>query len=185
KSLVQSKKLQGISDIKNLTDRHKGLHLVIELKNGFHPEAVLEKLYKHTPMEDSFAMNAVALVDGQPRTLGLKEMLEVFLGHRLEVVRRRSAFRRQKALDRLHLVEGLLIAIGDIDEVIQLIRSSDDAESARTRLMQVFDLSQAQADYILQMPLRRLTKYSRIELESEKGELQSTIESLEAVLADP
>ena len=127
KTLVQGKKLQGIADIKDLTDRENGLRLVIEVKNGFHPEAILEQLYRQTPMEDSFGINTVALVDGQPRTLGLKEMLEVFLGHRFDVVRRRSVFRRGKAADRLHLVDGLLIAILDIDEVIQLIRSSDNA----------------------------------------------------------
>ncbi|MGH3423506.1 MAG: DNA gyrase/topoisomerase IV subunit A, partial [Nocardioidaceae bacterium] len=184
KSLVQSKKLQGISDIKNLTDRSKGLHLVIEIKNGFHPEAVLEQLYKLTPMEDSFGVNAVALVDGQPRTLGLKEMLEVYLRHRYDVVRRRTAYRRRKALDRLHLVEGLLIAILDIDEVIQLIRGSDNTEMARTRLMQVFDLTEIQANYILEMPLRRLTKFSRLELEKEQDQLRETIAGLDAILSD-
>src|SRR5690606_31616127 len=137
---------QGISDLKDLTDMTKGLHLVIEVKNGFHPEAILEQLYKLTPMEDSFGINAVALVDGQPRTLGLRELLQVFLDHRYDVVRRRSAFRRGKAADRLHLVDGLLIAILDIDEVIQLIRSSDNAGQARERLMSVFDLSEPQAD---------------------------------------
>jgi len=184
KALVQAKKLQGISDVKDLTDRTKGLHLVIEVKNGFHPEAILDQLYRLTPMEDSFGINAVALVDGQPRTLGLKQMLEVYLQHRYDVVRRRSTFRREKARDRLHLVEGLLVAILDIDEVIQLIRSSENAEEARTRLMSVFDLSEAQATYILDMPLRRLTKYSRIELESEKDDLERTIEALTAILED-
>jgi len=182
--LVQGKKLQGISDIKDLTDRNKGLHLVIEVKNGFHPEALLEQLYKLTPMEDSFGINTVALVDGQPRTLGLKELLEVFLAHRLDVVRRRSVFRRGKAADRLHLVEGLLLAILDIDEVIQVIRSSDNAAAAKARLMDIFELTEIQADYILDMPLRRLTKYSRIELEKEQSELQRTIDELDAVLAD-
>ena len=105
---MQGKKLQGIADVKDLTDREKGLRLVIEVKNGFHPEAILEQLFKSTPMEESFGINAVALVDGQPRTLGLKEMLEVFLEHRFDVVRRRSTYRRGKAADRLHLVEGLL-----------------------------------------------------------------------------
>src|SRR5262245_10532876 len=147
KTLVQTKKLQGIADIKDLTDRAKGMRLVIEVKNGFRPEALLEQLYKLTPMEDSFGINAVALVDGQPRTLGLKQMLEVFLEHRYDVVRRRSLFRRRKAEDRLHLVEGLLIAILDIDEVIQLIRSSDNADQARQRLIQVFDLTEVQANY--------------------------------------
>ena len=184
KSLVQGKKLQGISDVKDLTDREKGLRLVIEVKNGFVPEAILEQLYRLTPMEDSFGINAVALVDGQPRTLGLKEMLEVFLGHRYEVVRRRSQFRRGKAADRLHLVEGLLIAILDIDEVIQLIRASDNAEMARERLMSVFELTEVQASYILEMPLRRLTKFSQLELDKERGELQETIAGLDAILED-
>jgi DNA gyrase subunit A len=184
KSLVQGKKLQGISDVKDLTDREKGLRLVIEVKNGFVPEAILEQLYRLTPMEDSFGINAVALVDGQPRTLGLKAMLEVFLGHRYDVVRRRSVFRRGKAADRLHLVEGLLTAILDIDEVIALIRSSDNADRARERLMQVFDLTEVQATYILDMPLRRLTRFSRIELEKEGGELRETIAGLDAILED-
>ncbi|PVG83694.1 DNA topoisomerase IV [Nocardioides gansuensis] len=184
KALVLAKKLQGISDIKDLTDRAHGLRLVIEVKNGFVPEALLEQLYKLTPMEDSFGINTVALVDGQPRTLGLKELLEVFLQHRFDVVRRRSAFRRGKAADRLHLVEGLLVAILDIDEVIQLIRSSDDAGQAKERLRDVFDLSDAQATYILEMQLRRLTKFSRIELEKEKTELERQIEELDAILGD-
>ena len=184
KSLVQGKKLQGISDVKDLTDREKGLRLVIEVKNGFVPEAILEQLYRLTPMEDSFGINAVALVDGQPRTLGLKAMLEVFLGHRYDVVRRRSVFRRGKAADRLHLVEGLLTAILDIDEVIALIRSSDNADRARERLIQVFDLTEVQATYILDMPLRRLTRFSRIELEKEGGELRETIACLDAILED-
>jgi len=184
KVLVQGKKIQGISDIKDLTDREKGLRLVIEVKNGFHPEALLEQLYKQTPMEDTFGINTVALVDGQPRTLGLKELLEVFLGHRYDVVRRRSQFRRNKKAERLHLVDGLLIALLDIDEVIQVIRTSDDAGAARERLMSVFDLSQAQSDYILEMQLRRLTRFSRIELEKEQEVLRREIEELDAILAD-
>ena len=184
KKLAQTKKLQGISDIKNLTDRHQGLNLVIEVKSSFHPEAILEQLYKLTPMESSFSINAVALVDGQPRTLGLKEMLTVFLDHRYDVVRRRTTFRRAKAADRLHLVDGLLLALVDIDEVIQLIRGSDDRNQARERLMNVFDLSQLQADYILDLQLGRLTKFSRIELEKEAEQLRATIEELDAILAD-
>jgi DNA gyrase subunit A len=184
KTLVQGKKLQGISDVKDLTDRENGLRLVIEVKNGFVPEALLEQLYRQTPMEDSFGINAVALVDGQPRTLTLKEMLRVFLDHRFDVVRRRSVFRRGKAADRLHLVEGLLIAILDIDEVIQLIRASDNAAAAKERLISVFDLSEIQADYILDMPLRRLTRFSRIELEKEQEELRRTIEELDAIIED-
>src|SRR5689334_16557175 len=184
KVLVQSKKLQGIADVKDLTDREKGLRLVIEIKNGFHPEALLEQLYKSTPLEESFGINAVALVDGQPRTLGLLEMLEVFLEHRFDVVRRRSAYRRGKAADRLHLVDGLLLAILDIDEVIQLIRTSDDAGAARERLMSVFDLSEIQANFILDMPLRRLTRFSKLELDKERDELVTTIADLDEILGD-
>jgi DNA gyrase subunit A len=184
KTLVQGKKMQGISDVKDLTDREHGLRLVIEVKNGFHPEALLEQLYRQTPMEDTFGINNVALVDGQPRTLGLREMLQVFLDHRFEVVRRRSQFRRNKKADRLHLVDGLLIALLDIDEVIQVIRSSDDAGTARERLKTVFELSQAQAEYILEMQLRRLTRFSRLELEKEQEELRREIEELDAILND-
>ena len=184
KEAVDSKKLQGIAAVTDLTDMESGLRLVIEIKNGFHAEAVLEQLYSLTPMEDSFGINAVALVEGQPRTMGLVEMLEVFLGHRVEVVRRRSAYRRRKAEERLHLVEGLLVAILDIDEVIALIRSSDDAAAARVRLISVFDLSETQATYILDMPLRRLTKFSRLELEAESDELKKTIAELTEILDD-
>ena len=115
--------------------------MVIEVKSGFVPEAVLEQLFRLTPMEETFGINNVALVDGQPRTLGLLELLRVYVEHRVEVVRRRSEFRRRKAAERLHLVQGLLIAILDIDEVIQLIRSSEDAAEAKARLIQVFELS--------------------------------------------
>ena len=178
-------RLKGISSVQNLTDRIHGLRLVIEVKNGFNPEAVLQQLYQRTPLEDSFSINAVALVGGQPRTLGLKEMLQVFLDHRLDVTTRRSRFRLKKCEDRLHLVEGLLIAILDIDDVIAIIRSSDDAEIARERLMTAFDLSEAQANYILELRLRRLTKFSRIELETERDELMATIASLREILEDP
>ncbi len=184
KVLVQGKKLQGIADVKDLTDLEKGLRLVIEVRNGFNPEAILEQLYKLTPLEESFGINAVALVDGQPRTLGLKPLLEVYLQHRYDVVRRRSVHRRTKAADRLHLVEGLLVAILDIDEVIQLIRASDNAAEAKDRLISVFDLTDPQASYILDMQLRRLTKFSRIELENEKSELERTIAELDAILSD-
>jgi DNA gyrase subunit A len=184
KTLVQAKKLQGISDVKDLTDRKHGLRLVFEVKNGFNPDAVLEQLYKLTPMEDSFGINNVALVDGQPRTLGLKELLRTYVDFRIGVVRRRTEYRLRKRQDRLHLVEGLLVAILDIDEVIQLIRTSDDTATAKSRLISVFDLSDAQAEYILELQLRRLTKFSLIELEAERDELRRQIEELEAILAD-
>ncbi|MFI0154409.1 DNA topoisomerase (ATP-hydrolyzing) subunit A [Streptomyces lydicus] len=182
KDLVGSKKLQGIADVKDLTDREHGLRLVIEIKNGFNPEAVLEQLYKLTPMEESFGINNVALVDGQPLTLGLKELLEVYVDHRFEVVRRRSEFRRTKRRDRLHLVEGLLTALVDIDEVIRLIRSSENSAQAKDRLIERFSLSDIQTQYILDTPLRRLTKFDRIELESERDRLQDEIEKLTRIL---
>ncbi|MCX4957620.1 DNA gyrase/topoisomerase IV subunit A [Streptomyces virginiae] len=182
KDLVGSKKLQGIADVKDLTDRSHGLRLVIEIKNGFHPEAVLEQLYKLTPMEESFGINNVALVDGQPLTLGLKELLEVYLDHRFEVVRRRSEFRRTKRRDRLHLVEGLLVALLDIDEVIRLIRDSDNSAQAKTRLIERFSLSEIQTQYILDTPLRRLTRFDRIELESERDRLTGEIDELTGIL---
>lgn len=182
KDLINAKKLQGIADVKDLTDREHGLRLVIEIKNGFVPEAVLEQLYKLTPMEESFGINNVALVDGQPLTLGLKELLEVYLDHRFEVVRRRSEFRRTKKRDRLHLVEGLLTALVDIDEVIRLIRSSENSAQAKQRLMERFSLSEVQTQYILDTPLRRLTKYDRIELEAEKDKLTAEIEELTRIL---
>ncbi|MFD5280538.1 DNA gyrase/topoisomerase IV subunit A [Streptomyces rubrogriseus] len=182
KDLVGAKKIQGIADVKDLTDRAHGLRLVIEIKNGFVPEAVLEQLYKLTAMEESFGINNVALVDGQPLTLGLKELLEVYLDHRFTVVRRRSEFRRSKKRDRLHLVEGLLTALVDIDEVIRLIRSSENSAQAKQRLMERFSLSDVQTQYILDTPLRRLTKYDRIELESEKDRLNAEIEELTRIL---
>ncbi|MFB0626846.1 DNA topoisomerase (ATP-hydrolyzing) subunit A [Streptomyces sp. AB3(2024)] len=182
KDLVGSKKLQGIADVKDLTDRSHGLRLVIEIKNGFHPEAVLEQLYKLTPMEESFGINNVALVDGQPLTLGLKELLEVYLDHRFEVVRRRSEFRRGKRRDRLHLVEGLLVALVDIDEVIRIIRDSDNSAQAKERLMERFSLSEIQTQYILDTPLRRLTRFDRIELESERDRLTGEIDELTGIL---
>ncbi|WLQ36709.1 DNA topoisomerase IV subunit A [Streptomyces castrisilvae] len=182
KDLVSAKKLQGIADVKDLTDRSHGLRLVIEIKNGFVPEAVLEQLYKLTPMEESFGINNVALVDGQPLTLGLKELLEVYLDHRFEVVRRRSEFRRTKRRNRLHLVEGLLVALVDIDEVIRLIRSSDNSAQAKERLIERFALSEIQTQYILDTPLRRLTRFDRIELESEQDRLNAEIAELTSIL---
>ncbi|CAL9292312.1 DNA gyrase/topoisomerase IV subunit A [Streptomyces sp. SudanB182_2057] len=182
KDLVNAKKVQGIADVKDLTDREHGLRLVIEIKNGFVPEAILEQLYKLTPMEESFGINNVALVDGQPLTLGLKELLEVYLDHRFDVVRRRSEFRRGKKRDRLHLVEGLLTALVDIDEVIRIIRSSDNSAQAKERLIERFSLSEVQTQYILDTPLRRLTRYDRIELEAEKDKLTAEIEELTRIL---
>ena len=180
---VKNRKLDGISGAIDLTDRHNGTRLVIEIKTGFDPNAVLAQLFKHTPLQDNFTINNVALVNGRPHTMGLKEMLQVWVDHRRVVIRRRSEFRRKKALERLHLVDGLLLAMVDIDEVIQVIRSSDDAEAAKTKLIAVFDLDEIQAQYILDLRLRRLTKMSRIELEAERDDLKRRIEELERILA--
>jgi DNA gyrase subunit A len=182
---VGNKKLSGISDVTDLTDRRHGLRLVIGIKTGFSPDAVLEQLYRYTPLEDSFNINNVALVNGGPQTLGLRDLLQVYVDHRLDVVTRRSRYRLARRLERLHLVEGLLIAILDIDEVIQVIRQSDDSEAARSRLRTVFDLSELQAEYILELRLRRLTKFSRIELEKEREQLLAEIAELEALLTSP
>jgi DNA gyrase subunit A len=181
---VNNKKLLGISDVIDLTDRTNGLKLVIELKTGFDPQVVLDLLYRYTPMEDSFGINNVTLVDGRPNTLGLRDLLGVYLAHRVQVTRRRTTNRLGKKKARLHLVEGLLIAIVAIDEVIQVIRSSEEVDEARSRLMQIFELSEIQAEYILELRLRRLTKFSRIELETEKTQLEDEIRALERILSN-
>jgi DNA gyrase/topoisomerase IV subunit A len=181
--LVKAKKIVGISDIVDLSDGQQGTKVVIEIKNGYEPEEILEKLYKLTPMEDQFSVNAVALVNGRPQTLGLKELLQVFIDHRVEVVRRRSEFRKAKAEGRLNLVEGLLKAIIDIDKVIKIIRAAEDAAEAKEALIKSFKLSDEQATYILDMPLRRLTKMSKLELESEEKSLKATIAALKKILA--
>ena len=180
--LVKAKKIQGISDIVDLSDGQQGTKVVVEIKNGYEPEEILEKLYKLTPMEDQFSVNAVALVNGRPQTLGLKELLQVFIDHRIEVVRRRSEHRLGKAQARLNLVDGLLKAIIDIDKVIKIIRASEDATTAKADLIKSFKLSDEQATYILDMPLRRLTKMSKLELETESKELSATIKELQTLL---
>ncbi|WP_326557789.1 DNA gyrase/topoisomerase IV subunit A [Micromonospora sp. NBC_01796] len=180
----QPARLQGIADVKDLTDRENGTRLVIECKVGVNPQALLADLYRLTPLEQSFGVNNLVLVDGQPQTLGLKSLLEVFLAHRYQVVTRRTTFRRRKRQDRLHLVDGLLIALLDIDEVVRLIRGSDNALAARDALMGRFQLSEIQAGYILDTPLRRLTKFDRIELEAERDQLRNEIAALSAILDD-
>jgi len=180
---VNSKKLTGIHDVVDLTDRDNGLRLVIELKTGFDPASVMEALYKFTPLEENFGVNNVALVSGRPQQLGLKQLLEVYLEHRLEVTRRRSQNRLDRRKARLHLLEGLQVAVLNIDEVIEVIRTSDTAEAARSRLMTVFDLSELQADHILELRLRRLTRFSVIELETEADQLRKEIEELAALLS--
>ncbi|WP_279582839.1 DNA gyrase/topoisomerase IV subunit A [Fodinicola feengrottensis] len=182
--VTKSKRLVGIADVKDLTDRENGTRLVIECKVGVNPQALLADLYRLTPMEQSFGINNLVLVDGQPQTLGLKPLLEVFLNHRYEVVTRRTAYRKRKREERLHLVEGLLKALLDIDKVIRLIRSSDNAQAAKDGLMKQFRLSEVQATYILDTPLRRLTKYDKLELENEHAKLREEIAELAKILDD-
>lgn len=181
---VDAKRISGIADVVDLSDRKNGLRMMITLKTGFSPEGVLEQLYRTTPLEDSFSINSVALVEGQPQTLGLKDMLRVFVDHRINVIRRRSEHRLKKRNERLHLVEGLLLAIVDIDSVIQIIRASENSEQAKDRLKKAFDFSDVQTEYILELRLRRLTKFSKIELDTEQEELLREIKALEAILAD-
>ncbi|GAA0510856.1 DNA topoisomerase (ATP-hydrolyzing) [Paractinoplanes deccanensis] len=178
----QAARLQGIADVKDLTDREHGTRLVIECKVGVNPQALLADLYRLTPLETSFGINNLVLVDGQPRTLGLKPLLEVFVQHRYDVVTRRTTYRRTKRQDRLHLVDGLLIALIDIDRVVAIIRGSDDAAAAKASLMSEFSLSDIQATYILDTPLRRLTRFDRIELETEQERLRAEIAELSRIL---
>ncbi|WP_399343294.1 DNA gyrase subunit A [Umezawaea sp. Da 62-37] len=181
----KSKRLSGIADVKDLTDRENGIRLVVECKVGVNPQALLADLYRLTPMEQSFGINNLVLVEGQPQTLGLKALLEVFLAHRYDVVTRRTKYRRRKREDRLHLVEGLLTALLDIDKVIKLIRDSENAQAAKDGLMKRFKLSEIQATYILDTPLRRLTKFDKIELEAEQDRLRGEIAELTRILDDP
>jgi DNA gyrase subunit A len=180
---VGNKKLQGIADVIDLTDRTNGLKLVIELKTGFDPNVVLDLLYRFTPLEDSFSINNVALVEGRPETLGLRDMLGVYLAHRVVVTKRRSENRLGKKLARLHLVEGLLKAILSIDEVIKIIRAANEVDDARKKLMSKFTLSEIQAEYILELKLRRLTKFSKLELETESKTLAQEIAALKKILS--
>ena len=180
----KSKRLAGIADVKDLTDRENGTRLVIECRVGVNPRALLADLYRLTPMEQPFGINNLVLVEGQPRTLGLKPLLQVFLEHRYDVVTRRTRHRRRQREERLHLVEGLLKALRDLDKVITLIRSSGNAQAAKARLMKRFQLSEAQATYILDTPLRRLTRYDKLELETEGERLRAEIAALSEILDD-
>jgi DNA gyrase subunit A len=182
KDLINANRLQGISDVKNLSDRKNGLRLVIECKTGVGPELLLEQLYKLTPLEESFGINNVVLVEGVPTTIGLYDLCRHYVDHRLDVVVRRTEYRLRKAEERLHLVEGLLIAIDDIDEVVRIIRTSADTPEARSRLMERLGLSEVQAEYVLELRLRRLTALAYDELVEEKRELETTIADLKKIL---
>ncbi len=180
---VNAGRIKGVSGASDLTDREHGLRLVIDVKSGFDPDQVLALLFKHTPLEESFSTNAVALVNGEPRTLPLRDILKVFVDHRLEVTKRKAQHEEAEKRKRLHLVEGLLKAVLNIDDVIQVIRSSENTEEARSRLMLAFDLSETQAQHILELRLRRLTKFSTLELETEQTQLNEELERLRELLA--
>ncbi|MDJ0924385.1 MAG: DNA gyrase subunit A [Acidimicrobiia bacterium] len=179
--LVKDKTIVGIADLRNETNKD-GIRMVIELKKDANPQVVLNLLYKHTQLEDSFGVNSVALVDGVPRTLSIAEMVGHYVDHQLEVIERRSVYRLKKAEARAHIVEGLLVALDNIDEVVQIIRGSADVETARGTLMERFELSEIQANHILDMPLRRLTALETDKLRQEYDDLQATIAELKSIL---
>ena len=182
--LVRDKRIDGISDIRDESDRH-GMRVVVELRRDAQANIVLNNLYKHTSLRTSFNVIMLALVDGQPQVLPLKRCLTLFIEHRREVIRRRSEFLLKRAQDRDHIVQGLLLALERMDEVIQIIRGSQDVEAARNNLMQTLDLTQVQSQAILDMQLRRLAALERERLENEHQELLNTIASLEELLASP
>jgi len=182
KDLISKGKLEGVQDVKNLSDRKSGLKLLIEAKPAVNPEVLLQKLYRLTPLEETFGINNVVLVNGVPTTLGLYDLCLHYVNHRLDVVVKRTEYRLREAEKRLHLVEGLLIAIDNIDEVVRIIRTSSDTPQARTRLMERLGLSQIQADYVLELRLRRLTALAYDELVAESRQLLKTIADLKRIL---
>jgi DNA gyrase subunit A len=183
-TLVREKKLAGIAELRDESDRG-GTRLVIELKRDAVPQVVLNQLYKNTQLQESFGVNMVALVDGVPRTLNIGEMIGHYIDHQMEVIERRTRHRLERAEARAHIVDGLLIALDNIDEVVAIIRSSDDADAARQALMEQFDLSEIQATHILDMPLRRLTALETTKLRKEQDDLTKLIKRLKSLLRSP
>src|SRR5262245_35447343 len=183
--LVRSGRLKDVADIKDHSSGREGMRLVIDLKRGANPQVVLNQLYKHTQLQDSFNVINLALVDGVPKTLNLAELVGYYVDHQIEVVTRRTRYELRRAEERDHIVKGLLIALDNLDAVIKVIRGSQDADEARGKLMQQFKLSEIQANHILDMPLRRLTRLARAELEQEHKDLLARIRHLKALLKDP
>ncbi|MFN3699166.1 MAG: DNA gyrase subunit A, partial [Dictyoglomus sp.] len=181
--LVQEKKLTGIKDLRDESDRH-GIRVVIELKKEADPNIVLNQLYKHTQLETTFGVIMLAIFDGQPKIFNLKELLNIFLDHRKEVVVRRTKFDLEKAKARAHILEGLLIALDHLDEIITIIRQSENADTAREKLMVAYRLTQPQAQAILEMRLHQLTKLEKEKLIEEMKEIKETIIKLEKILSD-
>jgi DNA gyrase subunit A len=181
--LVKERKLQGISDLRDESDR-TGLRVVIELKKDAIPKVVLNNLYKHTQLQQSFGVNLVALVEGVPRTLSYKEVLEHYVSHQFEVIERRTRYELGKAQARAHILEGMLTALSHLDEVVETIRRSQSVETARKNLMKKFSLSERQAQAILDLRLQRLTAMERRKVEEEHRDLMEKIRYLEGVLAD-
>ena len=182
--LVNAGKLKDVADLKDESNR-EGMRLVIETKRGANPHVVLNQLYKHTQLQENFGAIMLALVDGVPRTLNLAEMVGYYVDHQVDVVTRRTRFQLRKAEERDHIVLGLLIALDHLDEVIKIIRASQDADAARKKLMTKFKLSEIQANHILDMPLRRLTRLARTELQEEHKKLLEDIKYFNALLKDP
>jgi DNA gyrase subunit A len=182
--LVKAGKVKDVVDVKDESNR-KGMRLVIVCKRGANPQVVLNQLYKQTQLQESFGVIMLALVDGIPRTLTLAEMIGYYVDHQVDVVTRRTQYEKRRAEERDHIVQGLLIALQNLDEVIRIIRGSADSEEARTKLMKKFKLSEIQANHILDMPLRRLTRLAREELEKEHEDLVGKIAHLDSLLKDP
>ena len=182
--LAHDRKIQGISDVRDESDR-EGLRVVVEMRRGIPPQVVRANLFKHTPLRTAFFMNMLALVDGQPQVLGLRRALRLYTAHRQIVTTRRSEYLLQRARERAHIVEGLRAALNMLDEVISIIRNARDADAARVGLMERLGLTEAQAQAILDMQLRRLAALERARLEKEYKELRKTIAGLEELLANP
>ena len=182
--LAKERKIEGISEIRDESDRH-GMRVVIELRRDAQVQRVMNNLYKHTALQSAFYINMLALVDGQPRTLPLNSILQEFIDHRIVITRRRSEFEMRKAQARVHILEGLLKAIDDLDNAIQLIRNAADVEAARLALMERYTLDEEQAQAILEMQLRRLAALERKRIEDEFKQLNKRIAELQALLADP